>query len=154
MIGEQQMQKTLHLLPLVVVCPPKRLCAIPLFLIFGAILKKCGWYLAHGGGQFPSPSGASNMGSIVRPDLVADRQCDRKSSRLHRPVLDRQHLYTMPEPYSILLNVMGEDKICLGSDYPFREQHPGKLIEEIGVYRPAEKKKLAGNAQDWLNLRS
>jgi aminocarboxymuconate-semialdehyde decarboxylase len=32
-----------------------------------------------------------------------------------------------------LMDVMGEDKICLGSDYPFPlgEHHPGKLIEKM-----------------------
>ncbi|HNH22844.1 MAG TPA: amidohydrolase family protein, partial [Ferruginibacter sp.] len=55
-----------------------------------------------------------------------------------------------------IIDVMGEDKICLGSDYPFPlgEQHPGKLIEEMAFTGLLKKKLLAGNAQDWLNLRS
>ena len=50
--------------------------------------------------------------------------------------------------------MMGEDKICLGTDYPFPlgELEPGKLIHEMN-YSDEKKGKLLGeNAMDWLGL--
>ena len=51
-----------------------------------------------------------------------------------------------------IVDVMGEDKICLGSDYPFPlgEHVPGKLIEEMGFKKELKEKLLYKNAQDWL----
>lgn len=53
-----------------------------------------------------------------------------------------------------IMDVMGEDKICLGSDYPFPlgEHHPGKLIEEMNFPDPAKEKLLFGNARTWLGI--
>jgi aminocarboxymuconate-semialdehyde decarboxylase len=49
---------------------------------------------------------------------------------------------------------MGEDKICLGSDYPFPlgEHHPGKLVEEMNFAKELTEKLLFKNANDWLNI--
>ena len=53
-----------------------------------------------------------------------------------------------------IIDVMGEDKICLGSDYPFPlgEHHPGKLIESMSFSESLKEKLLFKNAKDWLNL--
>ena len=53
-----------------------------------------------------------------------------------------------------IIDVMGEDKICLGSDYPFPlgEHHPGKLIEVMGCEKELEEKLLFKNANDWLGI--
>jgi aminocarboxymuconate-semialdehyde decarboxylase len=50
---------------------------------------------------------------------------------------------------------MGENKICLGSDYPFPlgEHHPGKLIEETKLDSEIKDKILFKNAMDWLNAK-
>ena len=55
-----------------------------------------------------------------------------------------------------IIDVMGEDKICLGSDYPFPlgEHHPGKLIEGMIVETALKEKLLFKNANDWLGIRS
>ena len=49
---------------------------------------------------------------------------------------------------------MGEDKICLGSDYPFPlgEHYPGKLIEGMTFKKELKEKLLSKNALNWLNL--
>ena len=54
-----------------------------------------------------------------------------------------------------LIDVMGEDKICLGSDYPFPlgEHHPGKLIEKMKLNKKVTKQLLYKNALDWLGMR-
>ena len=48
-----------------------------------------------------------------------------------------------------LIDIMGEDKICLGSDYPFPlgEHHPGKLIEKMKLKKKITKKLLYKNAE-------
>jgi aminocarboxymuconate-semialdehyde decarboxylase len=49
---------------------------------------------------------------------------------------------------------MGEDFICLGSDYPFPlgEHVPGSLIESMD-FTPAQKNKIMyQNALQWLGL--
>jgi aminocarboxymuconate-semialdehyde decarboxylase len=52
------------------------------------------------------------------------------------------------------MDVMGDDKICLGSDYPFPlgEHTPGKLIEKMKPGKKIEKKLLYKNALEWLGL--
>jgi aminocarboxymuconate-semialdehyde decarboxylase len=53
-----------------------------------------------------------------------------------------------------ILETMGENTICLGSDYPFPlgEHHPGKLIEEMDLPEYLVEKLLEGNAKKWLQL--
>jgi aminocarboxymuconate-semialdehyde decarboxylase len=53
-----------------------------------------------------------------------------------------------------IVDIMGEDKICLGTDYPFPlgELEPGALIHSMD-YSDQKKEKLLGeNAMDWLGL--
>jgi aminocarboxymuconate-semialdehyde decarboxylase len=47
---------------------------------------------------------------------------------------------------------MGEDKVCLVSDYPFPlgEQHPGKMIEKTKLSNKIQKRLLFKNAFHWL----
>jgi aminocarboxymuconate-semialdehyde decarboxylase len=54
-----------------------------------------------------------------------------------------------------LIDVIGEDKICLGSDYPFPlgEEHPGKLIEKMKLSKKTAKKLFYKNAEEWLDLK-
>jgi aminocarboxymuconate-semialdehyde decarboxylase len=50
------------------------------------------------------------------------------------------------------MDFAGDDKICLGSDYPFPlgELQPGKLIEEMDLKKKVKRKLLWGNAFEWL----
>jgi len=50
--------------------------------------------------------------------------------------------------------MMGEDKICLGTDYPFPlgELDPGKLINEMNYTNAKKSKLLAENALNWLGI--
>ena len=52
------------------------------------------------------------------------------------------------------MQTAGEDKICLGSDYPFPlgEHHPGELIESMKFPKATEEKLLYKNALEWLGL--
>jgi aminocarboxymuconate-semialdehyde decarboxylase len=54
--------------------------------------------------------------------------------------------------FSYLLDVMGEDNICLGSDYPFPlgEHKPGRLIERMDLGKKTTRKLFHKNAEKWL----
>jgi aminocarboxymuconate-semialdehyde decarboxylase len=49
---------------------------------------------------------------------------------------------------------MGEDYICLGSDYPFPlgEHVPGKMIQEMKLPPTLQQKLFQQNAVKWLNI--
>jgi aminocarboxymuconate-semialdehyde decarboxylase len=51
-----------------------------------------------------------------------------------------------------ILELMGEDTICMGSDYPFPlgEHHPGSLIESMNFSNEIREKLLYKNAMNWL----
>ncbi|MCS6795942.1 MAG: amidohydrolase, partial [Raineya sp.] len=60
-----------------------------------------------------------------------------------------------PEAMRLILKVIGEDKIVLGTDYPFPlgELEPGKLVESMPDLSEATKEKILGlNALAWLNM--
>jgi aminocarboxymuconate-semialdehyde decarboxylase len=50
---------------------------------------------------------------------------------------------------------MTDNKICLGSDYPFPlgEHKPGELIESMKLAKEIEEKLLYKNAFDWLGMK-
>jgi aminocarboxymuconate-semialdehyde decarboxylase len=59
------------------------------------------------------------------------------------------------EALRYLINLMGDKRIALGSDYPFPlgEDHPGLLVESMPDLSPAVKQRiLAGTALEFLNL--
>ena len=60
----------------------------------------------------------------------------------------------MKNTFRFLLDTMGENRICLGSDYPFPlgEHHPGKMIEKMDLGKKTSRKLLYRNALDWLGL--
>ena len=59
-----------------------------------------------------------------------------------------------PMAMNFIIELMGENKICLGSDYPFPlgEHQPGKLIENMGFTNELKEKLLFKNTNDWLNI--
>jgi tryptophan 2,3-dioxygenase len=56
----------------------------------------------------------------------------------------------------LLVDVMGEDHVMLGSDYPYPlgEEHIGELIRQSQFSAEAKRKMLAGNATEFFGLRS
>jgi aminocarboxymuconate-semialdehyde decarboxylase len=150
MMGEQQMQK--YWLPWLVGMPAETSRAI-CSMIFGGVFTKFPKLkvaFAHGGGSFPLTIGRIEHGFDVRPDLVAiDNEANPRNYIgqfwIDSLVHDRKAM-------QYILEVMGEDKVCLGSDYPFPlgEHHPGKLIEEMQVSNALKQKLLYQNALAWL----
>ena len=153
MMGENQMQK--YWLPWLVGMPAETSRAI-CSLIFGGVLAafpKLRIAFAHGGGSFPLTIGRIEHGYNVRPDLVAVDNAVNPRDYIGKFWIDS--LVHDPHAMKYIIEVMGEDKICLGSDYPFPlgEQHPGKLIEEMNFNKELNEKLLFKNAQDWLGLK-
>lgn len=150
MMGEGQMQK--YWLPWLVGMPAETSRAI-CSMIFGGVFEKFPKLrvaFAHGGGSFPFTIGRIQHGFDVRPDLVA----------IDNPVPPREYLGKFwvdslvhdASAMKYIIEVMGEDNICLGSDYPFPlgEHVPGKLIEEMKLEQTLTEKLLSKNALRWL----
>ncbi|KAM9305158.1 2-amino-3-carboxymuconate-6-semialdehyde decarboxylase [Gastrophryne carolinensis] len=113
-------------------------------------LKVC---FAHGGGAFPFTVGRINHGFNVRPDLCA---VDNKNSpQKYLGSFYTDSLVHDPQALKLLIDIIGKDKVMLGTDYPFPlgEQHPGVLIESVKEFDLELKDKLlAENALSFLGL--
>ncbi len=152
MMGKEKMNK--YWLPWLVGMPAETSLAI-CSMIFGGVFErfpKLRVCFAHGGGSFPMTVGRIQHGFHVRPDLCAiDNDKDPKSY-LGKFYLDS--LVHDPKVLEYIVELMGEDKICLGTDYPFPlgELDPGKLIENSNFSSKVKNKLLADNAFNWLGL--
>ncbi len=152
MMGEQQVQK--YWLPWLVGMPAETSRAI-CSMIFGGVLEafpKLRVAFAHGGGSFPLTIGRIEHGFTVRPDLVAVDNPINPRDYIGKFWIDS--LVHDEKAMQYIIDVMGEDKICLGSDYPFPlgELMPGKLIEEMKLNTELKEKLLYKNANNWLGL--
>jgi aminocarboxymuconate-semialdehyde decarboxylase len=113
-------------------------------------LKFC---FAHAGGSFPFTVGRIDHGFQVRPDLC---QVDCKVSP--KDFIGKFWVDSIthdPVAMDFLVKVIGEDKICLGSDYPFPlgEDRPGSMIKEMDSLTQLQKDKmLYYNAKDFLGI--
>ncbi len=151
MMGESQIQK--YWLPWLVGMPAETSRAI-CSMIFGGVLAafpKLRIAFAHGGGSFPLTIGRIEHGFNVRPDLVQVDNAINPRDYIGKFWIDS--LVHDAKALNYIVDVMGEDKICLGSDYPFPlgEQHPGKLIEEMNFEKELKEKLLYRNAENWLH---
>jgi aminocarboxymuconate-semialdehyde decarboxylase len=153
MMGEQQMQK--YWLPWLVGMPAETSRAICSLIFSGVIgkLPQLRIAFAHGGGSFPITIGRIEHGFRVRPDLVAVDHEVNPRDYLGKFWIDS--LVHDPDALDLVLKLMGADKICLGSDYPFPlgEHEPGKLIYEHIADQDIRNRLLYQNALDWLNIK-
>jgi aminocarboxymuconate-semialdehyde decarboxylase len=154
MMGEEQMQK--YWLPWLVGMPAETSRAI-CSMIFGGVFEKFPKLrvaFAHGGGSFPITVGRIEHGFNVRPDLVAVDNAINPRQYIGKFWIDS--LVHDTKAMNYIIDVMGEDKICLGSDYPFPlgEHSPGKLIEGMKLAADFKEKLVYRNAKDWLNIKS
>jgi len=152
MMGEDNMQK--YWLPWLVGMPAETTRAI-CSLIFGGVFEKFPKLrvaFAHGGGSFPLTIGRIEHGYNVRPDLVAVDNPINPRDYIGKFWIDS--LVHDKKAFSYLLDVMGEDNICLGSDYPFPlgESKPGRLIEKMDLGKKTTRKIFHKNAEKWLGL--
>ena len=152
MMGEDEMQK--YWLPWLVGMPAETSRAI-CSLIFGGVFEKFPKLrvaFAHGGGSFPFTLGRIEHGFDVRPDLVTVDNPTKPGDYIGKFWIDS--LVHNKKAMEFLIDTMGEDNICLGSDYPFPlgEHHPGKLIEKMKLDKKITKKLLYKNAATWLGM--
>jgi aminocarboxymuconate-semialdehyde decarboxylase len=58
-----------------------------------------------------------------------------------------------PVMLDLITNLVGEDKVALGTDYPFPlgELEPGRLIQTMPWEAEKKSKLLGSNALAWLN---
>jgi aminocarboxymuconate-semialdehyde decarboxylase len=146
MMGKDRMKK--YWLPWLVGMPAETSLAI-CSLIFGGIFKRLPNLrvaFAHGGGSFPMTAGRIQHGYEVRPDLCPINPRDYLGSFY----LDS--LVHDPAALKHIIALVGEDKVCLGTDYPFPlgETIPGALIEGSDLDSSIKEKLLAKNALEWL----
>ena len=160
MLGAERMSK--YWLPWLVGMPAETSLAI-CSMIFGGVLERLPALrvlFAHGGGAFPATVGRIQHGFDVRPDLCAVDNDRSPRDYLHRFYVDS--LVHDPIMLRALIEIMGDDWIALGTDYPFPlgEHQPGSLIDSLETtseitpeITPEIKDKLLwGNASRWLGV--
>lgn len=152
MMGKDKMGK--YWLPWLVGMPAETSLAI-CSMIFGGIFERLPNLrvaFAHGGGSFPATIGRIEHGFNVRPDLVAVDNPFNPKKYLGQFWLDS--LVHDPAMLDYIVKLMGADKICLGTDYPFPlgELQPGQLINSMPYPDATKETLLSGAALQWLNL--
>lgn len=152
MMGKEEMER--YWLPWLVGMPAETSRAIS-SMIFGGVFERLPNLrvaFAHGGGSFPATVSRIEHGFKVRPDLCA----------IDNPVNPREYLGKFyidslvhdERMLDYLIDLMGADRIALGSDYPFPlgEHHPGALIESMPYSNHTKQQLLAWSALDWLGV--
>ena len=150
MMGEARMRK--YWLPWLVGMPAEVSLAI-CSVIFGGVLERlpslrlC---FAHGGGAFPGTVGRIQHGFEARPDLVAVDNPVPPRAYLGRFWVDS--LVHDADVLRSVVKLLGEDRVVLGSDYPFPlgEATPGALIRSVPELARAQARLLGDNARAWL----
>lgn len=152
MMGQEKMQR--YWLPWLVGMPAETSLAI-CSMIFGGVFEKFPKLkvaFAHGGGSFPATIGRVEHGFNCRPDLVAIDNAINPREYIGKFYIDS--LVHDPLVLEYLLKLFPENKIALGSDYPFPlgEEVPGKLIEEINIAQSTKEWLLHKSALEWLGM--
>ncbi|MBI3410858.1 MAG: amidohydrolase [Planctomycetes bacterium] len=136
---------------------PAETCLAICSVIFGGVLErlpKLRICFAHGGGSFPGTVGRIAHGFESRPDLCAVDNAVDPRAYLGKFYVDS--LVHDAAALRYLLELMGVDRVALGSDYPFPlgEAVPGRLIDSMAELSADVRKKLmAENALDFLGLK-
>jgi aminocarboxymuconate-semialdehyde decarboxylase len=152
MMGEKDMQQ--YWLPWLVGMPAETSRAI-CSMIFGGVFEKFPKLrvaFAHGGGSFPFTIGRIEHGFHVRSDLTAVDNNVSPRNYLGKFWLDS--LVHDVDALHYLIKLVGDEKVCLGTDYPFPlgESKPGKLIEEMAFNKEVKEKLFYKNARVWLGI--
>ena len=151
MLGGARMEK--YWLPWLVGMPAEVALAISTLLFSGTLerLPRLRLAFAHGGGAFPGTFGRIQHGFEVRPDLVAVDNPVPPRAYLGRFWVDS--LVHDAETLRFIVQLFGQEKVALGSDYPFPlgEDRPGTLIESLAGLEPLTRERLLWrNALEWL----
>ena len=107
---------------------------------------------AHGGGAFPGLLGRVEAGFHARPDLAATATDTEPRDAVRRIYVDS--LTHDPDALRFIAGIVGEDRIALGTDYPFPlgEADPGcdDRGADRAVARGDRQRMLAGTAEAFL----
>ena len=152
MMGQEHMEK--YWLPWLVGMPAETARAAA-SMIFGGVFErypKLRVCFAHAGGSFLATIGRLEHGYLCRPDLVA----------VHNNASPREYLGKFwvdsithdPAYLKYVIDLIGSDKICLGSDYPFPlgDLEIGKFISEMGLPQKDVENIFFQSAMEWLGL--
>lgn len=150
MMGENDMKK--YWLPWLVGMPAETARAA-CSLIFGGVLERlprlrvC---FAHAGGSLVPTIGRIEHGFNCRPDLVA----------VDNPVTPRHYLNKIwydsathdPQLLRYILEVVGDDRVCLGTDYPFPlgDLEIGAFIQQMELPADTVERIFYKNTIAWL----
>jgi len=152
MMAPERMPK--YMMPWTVAMPAETQLAVSALVLSGAFdrlpksLRIC---FAHGGGSFAYLLGRMQNAWEHQPlargpsELSPVHYLDRFS--VDSAIFDERSL-------KLLADVMGEDRIMLGSDYPYPlgEEHIGALIRGSDLPQQAKTKMLGGNAAEFFAL--
>jgi aminocarboxymuconate-semialdehyde decarboxylase len=152
MMGEAEMQK--YWLPWLVGMPAETARAAA-SLVFGGIMERlpdlrvC---LAHAGGSFVPTIGRIKHGFECRPDLVAIDNAISPEKYLSRFWYDSAT--HDPQLLQYISDVVGADRICLGTDYPFPLGDPtiGRFLADMSFSEDQLQGILFKNTMNWLGL--
>jgi aminocarboxymuconate-semialdehyde decarboxylase len=134
MQGEAMMSK--YWLPWLVGMPMETCAAICSLMLSGtfARLPHLRVMFAHGGGSFPGTIGRIEHGYHCRPDLVAIDSPDKTPRQwVEAGSFWTDSLTHDPVALHALVNLLGPERVALGTDYPFPlgEIHMGALIAHM-----------------------
>ena len=150
--GEQRMKK--WMLPWLVAMPAETQLGILSLILSGAFeklprsLKIC---FAHGGGSFAFLLG--RVDNAWRERDIIREDCPRlPSSYVDRFYVDSAVFDA--RALELLVDVMGEERVMLGSDYPYPlgERQVGQLIRHCHFSGQARERLLSGNARCFFGI--
>ena len=152
MMARERMPK--YMMPWTVAMPAETQLAVSALVLSGAFdhlpksLRIC---FAHGGGSFAFLLGRMQNAWEHQPlargaaEMPPVQYLDRFS--VDSAIFDQRSL-------KLLVDVMGEDRVLLGSDYPYPlgEEHIGALIRGSDLPARAKARMLGGNAVEFFRL--
>jgi len=153
MMAPERMSR--YMLPWLVAMPAETQLSILWLILSGAFerlpgsLKLC---FAHGGGSFPYLIGRVDNAWRNR-DIVRENCSNLPSTYIDRFCVDAAVF--SDDALTFLVKTMGEDRVMLGSDYPYPlgEQHVGSLIRSHQALPAAVRDKLLhANAARFFGL--
>ena len=152
MMGRAEMEK--YWLPWLVGMPAETSRAA-CSLIFSGVLERLPslrLMLSHAGGSFLPTLGRIQHGFDCRPDLVAVDNPVPPTAYLGRFWIDS--VTHDPRLLRYCLDLVGSNRICLGSDYPFPlgDLGIGAFIAEMGLPEEDLRNIYAGAALEWLGM--
>ncbi|WP_061293349.1 amidohydrolase family protein [Herbidospora cretacea] len=119
--------------------------------VFDQVPESLRLCFAHGGGSFPFWLGRADNAWHRRGDVVRGRSAHPPSHYVGRFSVDS--VVFDPAALRLLVDVMGDDRVMVGSDYPYPlgERPAGKVVHDAEFLDAAQRDRLlSGNALRFL----